>query len=252
MSEAEQDPRRYSQGGFTLLEVVLALAILSAMMGIGYSLTRNVIRVKFTLDDKRDGMYIANSVINRLSRELMLTLGDKPLLPPPSEVPPGGAAATGTPPPKSSAPQIMFLGETKSSPLGTRGDSITFVALEAGQYIPDGGTHSGVVQITYRVEEDPEQRGNRERTLLLVRDEIPYRQPSEKAYKNALRFPITNSLIALEFMYFDKKSREWVSSWEQDRIGRRPDAIQFSITLASPSGRRETYTSVITVTSKKE
>ena len=36
------------------------------------------------------------------------------------------------------------------------------MALEGGQYLPDGGTHSGVVQITYRVDKDPEARSGEE------------------------------------------------------------------------------------------
>jgi hypothetical protein len=132
---------------------------------------------------------------------------------------------------------------------GGAGPSLTFLAKEAGQYIPDGGTHSGIVQITYRIEEDPDQRGARQRTLLLVREEVPHRLPATRACADVIRFPITKNLVSMSFQFFDKRAEEWSASWSNERSVRMPNIVQFSLTLATPQGQ-ETYTTAVPILSQ--
>ncbi len=220
------------------------------MLGINYKVIQGIIESKAILDDQRDGMFIANSVLTRLSRELQLAdneEGGRRLiascdnLPAPSS---SGPAAAQTP----TGPQPILIGDEKSVGTGARGDTLTFLAREGGQYVPDGGSHSGVVQITYRAEPDPEQKGNNA-TLLLIRDEMPYRKPSDLACKNAIRFPITNNLVSLQFWYFDKKNNEWVDSWTDQRSFRTPSMIQYQVKLRSPGGQIQSYTSTVALAS---
>ena len=187
-------------------------------------------------------MYIANSVLTRLSRELQLAV-KRPILPScqsannnTAGAPPTDQANTGIRP--------VLLGES-----GPNGTSITFLAKEAGQYIPDGGTHSGVVQINYRAAKDPDKKDAQDSGLLLIREETPNTKPLIKACKNILRFPITSNLMGLEFRYFDGKSKEWSETWDSQRAVRLPDIIQFTVRLKSPAGEIQTYTSAVKVTS---
>jgi prepilin-type N-terminal cleavage/methylation domain-containing protein len=205
------------RSGFTLLEVTLAISILSVMVLLNYKTIRGLIEAKLLLDDKRDGMFIANSVLTRISREIQLATSQRALLPPCDSLGPvpSGAAAAGTPPPDPSAPRLVFRSE--ESGVGA-GPSLTFLAKEAGQYIPDGGTHSGIVQITYRIEEDPDQRGARQRTLLLVREEVPHRLPATRACADVIRFPITKNLVSMSFQFFDKRAEEWSASWSSSLV----------------------------------
>ncbi len=238
---------RTSCSGFTLIEVTLAIAILSVMVLLNYKTIRGLIEAKLLLDDKRDGMFIANSVLTRISREIQLATGQRALLPSCDSlgpVPVGAAAASTTPPPNS-GPRLVFKAEESS--MG-QGPTLTFLAKEAGQYIPDGGTHSGIVQITYRVTEDPDQKGARERTLLLVREEVPHRLPATKACAGVIRFPITKNLVSLSFQFYDQKSEEWSASWTDQKSVRLPNIVQFSLTLATPQGQ-ETYTTAVPITS---
>jgi prepilin-type N-terminal cleavage/methylation domain-containing protein len=237
---------RTSSCGFTLIEVTLAIAILSVMVLLNYQTIRGLIEAKLLLDDKRDGMFIANSVLTRFAREIQLASGDRPLLPACDSlgpVPVGAAAANATPAPNS-GPRLLFKAEEDS--MG-QGPTLTFMAKEAGQYIPDGGTHSGIVQITYRVAEDPDQKGARERTLLLVREEVPYRLPATKACAGVIRFPITKNLVSLSFQFYDKKNQEWSASWTDQKSTRLPSVVQFSLTLATPQGQ-EIYTTAVPIT----
>jgi prepilin-type N-terminal cleavage/methylation domain-containing protein len=234
--------------GFTLIEVTLAIAILSVMVLLNYKTIRGLIEVKLLLDDKRDGMFIANSVLTRIAREIQLATAQRALLPACDSLGPvpAGAATTNATPAPNAGPRLVFKAEESS--MGP-GPTLTFLAKEAGQYIPDGGTHSGIVQITYRVTEDPDQKGAQERTLLLVREEVPHRLPATKACADVIRFPITKNLVSLSFQFYDQKNQEWSTSWTEQRSVRLPNIVQFSLTLATPQGQ-ETYTTAIPITSQ--
>jgi type II secretion system protein J len=234
--------RHSKSSGFTLIEVILAIAILAAMILLNYRILRGIIQAKQLIDDRRDGMYIANSVLTRLARELQQAVS-KPLMPScqslTSAGAQGGAQNPGAP---NSGVTPKFLGET-----GMDGTSLTFMASEAGQYIPGGGgSRSGIVQINYRVAKDPDARNSNEAPLLLVRTETPS-MPLIRACKNVLTFPITSNLVSLEFKFYDAQSKEWSDSWMAQKSVKVPDIIQFSVRLRSPAGNEQSYTSAVKV-----
>jgi hypothetical protein len=247
----QHTPHLSSQRGVTLLELILSVSILSAIILLNYSLLRGVIRAKTIIDDKRDGMFIANSVLTRFARELQLATNSRPLLPscaslsqaPNGSQNPAGGSGSGAP----ATPRLVLVGEPGMTGGELPNDTLTFLAKEGGQYIPDGGTHSGIVQITYRVEPDPDQSSlsAERKTFLLVRDETPYQRPPTRACKNAIRFPITKDLVSLKFTYFDAKTKEWSDTWTDKQSVRLPSIIQFSLTLMTPAGELETYTSAV-------
>lgn len=245
MTTKHQSQKLDPRSGFTLIEVALAISILSVMVLLSYKTIRGLIEVKLLLDDKRDGMFIANSVLTRLSREIQLATKDRPLLPPCDSVAmmmPGALAANPTPAP-ATGPQPVFRSEEGST---SEGPSLTFLAKEAGQYVPDGGTHTGIVQITYRIADDPDQKGAREPTRLLIREEVPYHRSAPKACAGAIRFPITKNLVSLKFQFFDKQNESWSSTWSANQSTKLPDIVQFSLTLATPQGL-ETYTTALPI-----
>jgi hypothetical protein len=241
-----------SEHGLTLLELVLSVGILSLIILLNYSLLRGIIRAKELIDDKRDGMFIANSVLTRLAKEIQLATGSRPLLPSCASLaqtnqPPSGASGGSAG--SSSPPQIVLVGEPGKTGQDLPNDTLTFMAKEGGQYMPDGGTHSGIVQITYRVEPDPDQSTSsaEDRTFLLIRDETPYQRPATRACQNAVRFPITKDLVSLKFSYYDAKTKEWSDTWTENKSVRLPSMIQFSLTLKTPAGKLETYTSSVAI-----
>ena len=222
--------------GFTLIEVVLAILILAAMLTILYESLTQMLEMKQLLDDRRDSAAIAGAVLTRMTRELQLAYAQNALMPPRSE------------PDKRYPPRTFMLGEEKALDNDRRGDSITFLALEGGQYLPDGGTHSGLVQITYRVERDPEKRDSP--TYYLVREETPYQRPFEKAFKKTMIFPITTNLVGLKFSYFILDSGEWVSNWGSDEHVGLPAMVRFQVGIRSPAGRDDWFTTSVALRGK--
>jgi prepilin-type N-terminal cleavage/methylation domain-containing protein len=237
-------PKQLSlNGGFTLIEIVLALAILSLIVTVSYQLLSSVTEAKRILDQNRDAQFIGNSILARLTRELQLADNGKPLLPQ------CGTTEDPNQPPIGS--QINMIGEQSSVGIGARGDTITFLAREGGQYVPDGGTHTGTVQITYRVAKDPEQSsmsGNQP-TYLLIRDEMPYRRPQTRACTQAIRFPVANNVLSFEMSYYDRRSDSWNDTWGRDRLVKLPQVIQFRLKLLGPDGYPRVYTSAVAIRS---
>jgi hypothetical protein len=241
------------------------------MIVINYKTTRGLIEAKLLLDDKRDGMFIANSILTRIARELQLTVNQE-LLPDCASVGGAGGASTAsggaaavatpgaggssdpnTPPPPGAPTRPHFLADGGGGVGGGLGGgtTLTFIAKEAGQYIPDGGAHSGLVQITYRMAVDPDQRGQAagQRSFVLVREEVPYRRPAARACKGVLRFPVTKNLMSLEFQFYDNASKEWVSNWDGPRSARLPQIIQFKVVLVTPQGELDSYTTAVNLRS---
>ncbi len=220
--------RAHTSSGFTLIEVVIAIAILAVMMTINYRILRGIVEAKKQIDDRREGMYIANSILTRMSKEIQLAV-KRPLLPSQN-----AAAGVGGQP----SQQRVFLGTSSLD-----GASITFMARDAGQYVPDGGTHSGVIQLRYSAQRDPEQTDSS--LLAMVREEVPSIKPIARAYKNALRFPISNNLKSLNFRYYDGQEKQWAATWDDQRANKLPTIVEYTIELQTPGGIIQNYTGAV-------
>lgn len=199
---------------------------------INYNMLITLVESKVEIDDQRDSVFVANSVLTRLTRELQLA-GKDPRLPPTCDNP------------TAQRQNAVLIGEGGGQGGSGDGPSLTFSARDAGQHIHDGNSHSGAVQITYRVAPDPEKKGDKDAGLFLIRDEIPNRPPFDVACKDSIRFPITNRLVNMEFKFFDKKAGEWSNEWTGQKAANLPDIIQFTLWLKSDKGRVSSYTSAV-------
>jgi prepilin-type N-terminal cleavage/methylation domain-containing protein len=232
--EINPSNRILASRGFTLLEITMALSLLSFIAILGYSTVFSLVESKKVLDDQRDARFIANAVLSRLTRELQSAFSGVPLLPSRDSVNLANAQ------PQQS---INLIGKEETLPNGEPGANIRFVALEAGQYLPDGGTHSGLVQIEYRVAEDPDDP-TRQR-YILVRDETPVTRPFDKAYAKTMTFPITKELISFRLRYYDPGDEQWVTEWGSEGRVKLPGAIEFSVTLRSQAGVLSRFVSAV-------
>lgn len=226
-----------TESAFTLIEIVISISILSVIMTITYSGMTQILRAKNILDDRRETNSVAYSLINRITREFQLAYSGIGLLPD-REVPDG--------PQKPS--DYNMVGENKSLSNGKRGDSITFVALEGGQYLPDGGTHSGLVQITYRVAEDPDRDESLPKQYLLIREETPHpnnKSQFERAFAKTMIFPVTENLISLEYRYYDPEKEEFLDAWDPEQNRKLPSQLEIKLELVSPAGELNSYITTV-------
>jgi prepilin-type N-terminal cleavage/methylation domain-containing protein len=234
---AAHRPKRGEAKGFTLIEITIAVAILGTMLFVGYSALSNISWGKKTLDDDRELRLVAQSVVTRLARELQLSFGQIPLLPPEDNLQ------------KPYPARVVFIGTPGTGESEAPADSITFMALEGGQYLPDGGRHSGVVQVTYRLVADPNDPRGKGAPLNLVRQETPHIRPPQKAYSKTMTFPITNAATALQFRFYDDNTGTWVDSWGKDGREGLPRLVQVALTLNSPGGKTERFMMIVAIRS---
>jgi len=222
--------KQNSSAAFTLIEIVIAISILAIIMSITYTALIQIVRSKNILDDRRDINAISYTVLNRMVREFQLAYSGIGLLPPSN---------------KKDSPQlasnINLIGEEKTLSNGKRGDNIQFLALEGGQYLPDGGSHSGLVQLTYRVEENPDSKSSENPIYLLVREETPVIRPNDKAFSKTMIFPVIDRLVSLEYRYFDSENQTWLESWEQDKNFGLPSQVELRLQVLSPKEEIHTF-----------
>jgi prepilin-type N-terminal cleavage/methylation domain-containing protein len=241
--------KKASQSGFTLIEVILAIAILGVMFTLNYQILRGIVTAKELVEDRRDAMYIANSLITRLSRELQLAVAiprrhrlfncpESPIGAQQQELPPPDAQSEGE------GSSQFFLGASKEN-----GSSVQFMAKGAGQQTADASGQTGVVMLKYSVVQDPERRAERNAPLMLIRSETPSSGQLLKDCAHEMRFPITANLISFNMRFFDSKMKTWIEEWDVQRSSRLPNIIEFTVSLITPKGNRVTHTSAVRVTS---
>ncbi len=230
---------------FTLIEIVIAISILSIILGTAYSVITQIVGTKRILDDKRDISLIANAIVRRLGKELQLATDEYTIMC-------NAQRATST-------NSLKFIGSDSSADCGYS-DSLTFIAMEGGQYLPDGGTHTGLVQITYRLAKDPESTNNN--VFSLVREEIPYatlpntNDPKawdtaiSKSFGKKMVFPVAENVTSFTLKYFDLSQNQWLNEWGQNQK-EIPSMIYYSISLLSPLGNSETYATAVPISAGK-
>ena len=229
---------RNAKRGFTFLELTISIAILAFIMVVTYGALTQIIRAKKQLDDSRDSKTIADAILVRITRELQLAYPDGAIMPPSNKL-------------KEPYPgQPRLLGKAQKGSDGASSDSISFLALEGGQYMPDGGGHTGVVQISYRAERDPEDKTGK--SVFLIREEVPYTRPYENAYKKRMTFPVTRNLVSLKFRYFDGKKEQWVDQWGQPPLTWLPAIVKFTIKIRSPLGKIDEFTTSVYIAASSQ
>lgn len=217
---------------FTLIEVVLALGIMGFMLSIGWGALRNVAESRRVLNERQDLELVGQAIITRLVREFQLATGSLSLMPP------------------SNNQQLKF-GQQDSFLAEGGGDNgkitLTFLALEGGQYLPDGGRHSGVVQLSYRIVPTPPSENRPADSLSLIRSELPYLRPFSKAYEQEIVFPVSHDLVDASFEFYDANQAKWARSWTPSSNTGIPTMIRLSISIRSKTGRVNRYSTAVAI-----
>jgi prepilin-type N-terminal cleavage/methylation domain-containing protein len=237
MSPPQQmNPSPRVRGGFTLIEVVLAISLLAGIMLTIYQVVGQLARAKQLADMKRDITVIADSLLGRLVRELQLAYAaGSPLM---------GEPDTTNPDDGRNVYMSLIPGQSNN---GARSDQILFLALDAAQFFPEGGTQSGVVQIRYVLRPDPEAPRDND-SLVLVREETPVIQPPEEAYRRMVVFPLASQVVSLAFTALDGDESQWVSTWgEKPRTSRLPSLIQINLVLRRGDGALESFQTAVAI-----
>jgi prepilin-type N-terminal cleavage/methylation domain-containing protein len=221
--------------GFTLVEVVISIVILSFITITAYSALGGISESKIYLDDEREIVTAAGAVLGRLTREIQLTTASVPY----PVAPPYNRSLSNAP---------TFIGESIQGEKERSMDRVTFYATEVGQYFPDATLrNSGLVQISYRAEKSPPE--DHSEMYYLVRDELPIPPHDPKApFESIMTFPLAKNVESLDFsfMTYGPTGARWSEGWGgNSQQTRQPSAVKISLTLRSRSGKLFTFATVV-------
>jgi|GEM_PF-7025146 len=217
--------------GFTLIELIISIGLMSGIIYSSYSSLTKIIRSKKLVEQNRKTLLIANAVISRMILEIQKISKEKHLLDPEKKV--------------------FLLGQSDSLSNGESSSSITFLASNVGQYLPNKKHNTPLVEISYRVATNPDLAPNQEiETFYLIREETPNLNDYNEALEYKMSFPITDNLISLNFSYYDEKNEEWLNEWEDQRD--LPLQIRFTIKLLGENNKIKTYSTTVPINTSKK
>jgi prepilin-type N-terminal cleavage/methylation domain-containing protein len=205
-------PKRLKQAGFTLMELMLSLALVALIMIILFSSFHAVAASKFHADTRLESDQEARTLMWMICRELRGAVFT-PLIP----------------------SHVLLVGQA-SKQGGMPLDSITFATLDPGHRRALDGFGAEEV-VSFNAVPNPSHRGwfrltRSERSGLIQTANPPTPPPTVLA----------NNVMSVHFRYFN--GFQWMESWDSTSspAGQAlPQAI--SIELSMASGRRPTYLS---------
>jgi len=209
--------RLNDKSGFTLLEVMIALAILSAMALAMFMATQQTLNSKQSTEDRDDSTHAIVQALNRMSDDLDMAVivKSKDLL---------GADFDG---------EYAFEGTEE------RLDFVTF----SHQRFVSGSKESDVAEVSYYLVPMPDEPDKR----------VLMRRESTKVDKNlqegGTAFPLLENVESLRFEYLDPKGEgEFKKAWDSKSIdfnNQLPQAVKITIEAVLPEEEQKSVFSTV-------
>ncbi len=182
-------------GGFTLLEILVAITILGLVLVTVYGSITRVIYAKERAEERAQLASVGREAVMRIADEI-----ESAMLPSPTS----GA---------------VFQGASGGGAQPT--DQVRFAIMSRPPFGPLGG-RGGPVVVTYSLD----AVAGREPVFLLRRDEVPLAElpPEGEEGPQPLSTMVLDGVAGLRFRYWDPYKREWVGDWDstqpdyQDRL----------------------------------
>ena len=199
-----------SQLGFTLLEILIAMAILAVLATMVYASFDASIKLIERVDSEADIYREARFILARLSEELSMAYRPK------------GKAM----------PEAIFVGQNGVM-AGRPQDSLRFTSLSHPRSVMDEAA-SDLNLIEYRFERGPEDK----RWVLLHRERNNLYGLSQGG---SGEFVIGEGIYSLNLRYFDGKT--WVDGWDAENEKALPLAVEIEIQFQEPRGGQRSFKS---------
>jgi type II secretion system protein J len=197
---------RGKRGGFTLIEVIIALGIMVMIAGLAWTTLAGSIKLRDILAEDDAVARSARVTLNRLSRELELSyITDNT-----------SAIATY---------RTVFVGEDDGD------ESVLWFATTGHRRTYMNSRECDQSEVTVWTEEDPEKRGQ---MVLLHRETgLIDQEPDE----GGAILPLARGVTRFQLRYYDGTTGEWKETWDTqgtETPNRLPRAVQIVLGLASP------------------
>lgn len=191
--------------GFTLLEVVVALSILSLICLITFQSISNTLTTREALETADAANQSARVALDRLRRDFRLAYLTK------------STSAINT-------YVTSFVGQNADP------DRVWFATLSHRRMYRES-RECDQTEITYWTEDDPDMPG----AYALLRREAP--RIDNEPDKQGLIAPLAYHLRSMDFRYLDAKTGEWFDEWDTtgvDQANRLPRAVQIVLVFIVP------------------
>lgn len=214
--------------GFTLIEVLVSMAVLAMIMGSVWSSTKQSLDSKERVE-KRDGIYQSGRVaLRKVADDISMAF----LIKSPAERT-AEAAATGTATAEVQTrprPITFFIGEDR----GER-DEMRFTTLSNIRLFKNA-RQSDQAKVGYSVQPSPQDS----QVLNLVRTFSPYL--SEQDTVEGSSYVIAENIREFSVEYYDLRKQEWGRAWNSEAIDwkdRLPRAVRITLSFPDPEDDRE-------------
>ena len=208
--------RRRAGGGFTLIEVMLALAILGFITTIMWGTFSQTATNKRAITSAQDRLHTVRVALSRMSREIEMAYLS-------------GSENTAL------SYKRTFLEGTSHGDV----DELTFSSF-AHQRLRSGLAEGDTTLITYFGERDRDDR----RVLNLMRRETRRLQADDPKLLAGEAYVLCPDVVRVKFAYYDFKLKEWQSEWSTlNASGAQylPGHIRITLTVYDERGQEVSY-----------
>jgi general secretion pathway protein J len=179
--------------GFTLVEILVAVAMVALLLTTVYGVFNSVSDAKQRLEAESEGYHQARVLFDRIGRELRGAYFDK------------------------DKKDTRFLG-------GTTTDKYPYLELSTTAGTPYGGRQGGISVVRYELRPDPEA-GKGEDTRVLMRNEYSY---FNTAGADRVGYRLTAGIGEMKVRFYSKG--QWVEDWNARTDG-LPELVEVTLSL---------------------
>lgn len=220
--------KRYFTKGFTLIEVMVSIAILGMIMTLVWSTSSQNMKGKKRAEARENIYHEGTVALRKISDDLTMAFLAK-------KVKPSSQASQGATPLPESATQTetintFFIGEDS----GDR-DNLKFTSLSHLRLFKNA-RESDECKILYEIEASKDEQG----TYTLLRREEPWIDTTIDVKSDPL--VLASGIDSFNVEYYDYKRAEWRKEWsseKQDEKDRLPDAVRITIGFEDPNNENE-------------
>ena len=216
MTSRRRSIRAGLQAGFTLIEVMLALAILAFITTIMWGAFTQTANDKRALEAAQDRLHTVRVALMRMSRELEMAYLSE-------------SENTALPNPRT------FLSSSSHRDV----DELSFSSF-AHQRLRAGLAEADTTVITYYGEPDPDDR----RITNLMRRETKRLQAEDPKTIAGESYVLCPDVVRVKFDFYDHKKKEWESEWSTLNASGTPylpTHVRITLTVLDERGHEVTY-----------
>lgn len=207
--------RRAAGAGFTLIELMLAIAILALITTLMWSSFSEASKKKKLVEAEQERTHTVRTALLRMAREIEMTFLSE------SEEP------------DATLPRTQFLGVSHPDV-----DELWFTAF-AHQRMRAGAPEGDASAIGYFGEHDPDDRS----VLNLMRKESRRLVPKDPHEIPGETYILCPDIVRLKFSYYDYRKKEWRDDWDTKvpGMGFLPSHVHISLTVLDENGQEVSY-----------